>query len=220
MSPRRTSATRKDQIVKAALTIIGQKGVHSLTTAGIARVAGMSEANLYRHFQDKDEILLSVGSHIGTVIMGTAAAIAGGKGTPVEKLERIYASHITAISEAPGIPRYVFSEVHICNPRLSKAMADRMRNYMEILAGIVSDGIVAGSLRENLSPRETAVTLLGMIQFTALRHSLDHGSFDLREDAVKLWNNFRAVISRDAWVPSGKSQNRRRQTRLPARERT
>ncbi len=34
--------------------------------------------------------------------MGTAAAIAGGKGTPVEKLERIYASHITAIS---GVPR-------------------------------------------------------------------------------------------------------------------
>ena len=218
MSPRRTSATRKDQIVKAALTIIGQKGVHSLTTAGIARVAGMSEANLYRHFQDKDEILLSVGSHIGTVIMGTAAAIGNGKGTPVEKLERIYASHITAISEVPGIPRYVFSEVHLGNPRLSKAMADRMRNYMGILAGIVSDGIAAGSLREHLSPRETAVTLLGMIQFTALRHSLDHGSFDLREEADKLWNNFRAVISRDTGVTPGKSRNRRRKTPLPARE--
>jgi AcrR family transcriptional regulator len=218
MSPRRTSATRKDQIVKAALTIIGQKGVHSLTTAGIARVAGMSEANLYRHFQGKDEILLSVGSHIGAVIMGTAAAIADGKGTPVEKLERIYASHITAISEAPGIPRYVFSEVHIGNPRLSKAMADRMRFYMEILAGIVSDGIAAGGLGENLSPRETAVTLLGMIQFTALRHSLDHGAFDLREEAGKLWSNFRAVISRGSGVPLGKSRNRRRRTSLPARE--
>jgi hypothetical protein len=98
-------------------------------------------------------------------------------------------------------------------------MADRMRNYMEVLAGIVSDGIAGGSLRENLSPRETAVTLLGMIQFTALRHSLDHGSFDLREEAGKLWNNFRTVISRDTGVPLGKSRNRRRQTRLPARER-
>jgi AcrR family transcriptional regulator len=194
--------------------------VHSLTTAGIARVAGMSEANLYRHFQDKDEILLSIGSRIGTVIMGTAAAIGDGKGTPVEKLEAIYASHITAISEAPGIPRYVFSEVHLGNPRLSKAMADRMRRYMGILAGIVSDGVAAGSLRENLSPRETAVTLLGMIQFTALRHSLDPGSFDLREEAGKLWTNFRAVISRDIGGASGKSRNRQGRAPSPARRRT
>jgi AcrR family transcriptional regulator len=220
MSPRRTSATRKDQIVKAALTIIGRKGVHSLTTAGIAKVAGMSEANLYRHFQDKDEILLSIGDKIGTVIMGTAAAIADREGTPLEKLEAIYASHITAISEAPGIPRYVFSDVHLGNPRLSKAMADRMRNYMGILAGIVYDGIAAGSLRENLSPRETAVTLLGMIQFTALRHSLDHGSFDLREEAGKLWTNFRAVISRDIGGTPVKSRRRQGRTPLPTRRRT
>jgi AcrR family transcriptional regulator len=220
MSPRRTSAIRKDQIVKAALTIIGQKGVHSLTTAGIARVAGMSEANLYRHFQDKDEILLSIGDNIGTVIMGTAATIANGEGAPVEKLEAIYSSHITAISEAPGIPRYVFSEVHLGNPRLSRAMADRMRNYMGILAGIVSDGIASGSLRGNLSPRETAVTLLGMIQFTALRHSLEHGSFDLREEAGKLWTNFRAVISRDIGVTPGKSRKRQRRSSLHARRQT
>jgi hypothetical protein len=99
-------------------------------------------------------------------------------------------------------------------------MADRMGNYMEILAGIVSDGIAVGSLRENLSPRETAVTLLGMIQFTALRHSLDHGSFDLREDAGKLWTNFRAVISRDSRMPPGKSRKRQRRTPLPARRQT
>lgn len=220
MSPRHTSATRKDQIVQAALAIIGQKGVHSLTTAGIAREAGMSEANLYRHFQDKDEILLSIGNHIGTAIMGSAAAIGDGNGTPVGKLEAIYASHITAISETPGIPRYVFSEVHLGNPRLSKAMADRMKSYMGILAGIVSDGIAAGFLRENLSPRETAVTLLGMIQFTALRHSLDHGSFDLREEAGKLWTNFRAVISRETGVTPGKPRKRQRRTPRPARSRT
>jgi AcrR family transcriptional regulator len=208
---------RREQIVKAALTIIGRKGAHSLTTAELAREAGMSEANLYRHFQDKDEILLSIGDTIGRVIMGTAAAIADGRGTPVEKLEAIFSSHITAILESPGIPRYVFSEIHLGNLQLSGAMADRMRYYMVVLAGLVSDGIAAESVRKTISPRETAILFLGMIQFTALRHSLDHGSFDLREEADRLWANFRAVLSPDPGEIPGKPPERRKRALSPAR---
>ena len=36
--------------------IIGKKGVSGLTMAAIAREVGLSEASLYRHFKNKDEI--------------------------------------------------------------------------------------------------------------------------------------------------------------------
>ncbi|HDH53599.1 MAG TPA: TetR/AcrR family transcriptional regulator, partial [Nitrospirae bacterium] len=49
--------TRRAQIVQAALRIIGSRGVGALTTAAIAKEVGISEANLYRHFENKEEIL-------------------------------------------------------------------------------------------------------------------------------------------------------------------
>ena len=56
---------RRDQIVEAALRIIANRGVKSLTTAAIAEEVGISEANLYRHFNSKDEILQGTVEKIG-----------------------------------------------------------------------------------------------------------------------------------------------------------
>ena len=48
---------RQEQITRAALEVISSEGVQGLTTANIARRAGISEANLYRHFENKEAIL-------------------------------------------------------------------------------------------------------------------------------------------------------------------
>src|SRR5512138_228812 len=101
MSPKRTSHIRRPEIVNAALTIIGRSGMRSLTVAAIAREAGMTEMNLYRHFTGKDEILLAVGERVGEEIMDKAAAIAGGKKNPPAKLKAIFDSHIAAVSTIP-----------------------------------------------------------------------------------------------------------------------
>ena len=72
---------RRDQIVQAALRIIGKKGVSSLTTAAIAKEVGVSEANLYRHFRNKDDIYFATVSQVREMIMGNLEkAVAGSPG--------------------------------------------------------------------------------------------------------------------------------------------
>jgi len=43
-------------VVEAALKLIGEHGMSALTTAALAKEVGMSEANIYRHFRNKEEI--------------------------------------------------------------------------------------------------------------------------------------------------------------------
>ena len=102
---------------------------------------------------------------------------------------------MSIITEHPGIPRFVYSEdVHLGNRSVAEILAQRIGNYVETLSGIIAAGIYEGELKQDLSPRETALTLLGMIQFTALRWTIGGVSFDIREDAQKLWNNFLRLI--------------------------
>lgn len=82
MLPKKSTRIRKEEIVQAAIQVIGAQGVNSLTIAAIAGRAGMSEANIYRHFGGKQEILSALADFIGTEVMGKAAAIAGGSGPP------------------------------------------------------------------------------------------------------------------------------------------
>ena len=195
MLPKKSTRVRKEEIVRAALDVIGKKGVRALTIAALAESAGMSEANIYRHFGGKDEIFSALADYIGTAVMGKAAAIAAGSRKPLEKLETIFFSHMALIAEQPGIPRFVFAEdIQLGNRKLAEILAFRIGNYVETVAGVIAAGIHEGELKQGLSPRETALTLIGMVQFTALRWTIGAASFAIREEADKLWNNFLRLV--------------------------
>lgn len=195
MLEKKSTRIRKEEIVQAALDVVGKKGVRALTIAAIADSAGMSEANIYRHFSGKDGIYSALAEFIGSEVMGKAATIAGGSRKPLEKLETIFFSHITLITENPGIPRFVFSDdVHLGHRNIADKLALRICNYVETITGIIAAGIAEGELKPDLSPRETALTLLGMIQFTALRWTISNASFELQPEAEKLWGNFQRLV--------------------------
>lgn len=194
MPPKKSTHIRRDEIIQATLQAIGEKGVHGLTITEIASRAGMSDANIYRHFKGKQEILGALGDFICEAVMDKAAGIAAGKGTSLKKLEVIFRSHAALIAANPGLPRFIFSEeIHLGDPHLAKTIAGKMAGYIETLSDLVAAGIKAGELRP-VSPRETAITLLGMIQFTALRWSITRGAFRLDAEAERLWNNFLRLI--------------------------
>lgn len=196
MLAKKSTRVRKEEIVQAALEVVGKKGLKALTIAAIAETAGMSEANIYRHFGGKDEIYTALADFIGSAVMGKAAAIAGGSRKPLEKLETIFFNHITLITEHPGIPRFVFSDdVHLGHRNIADMLALRVGNYIETITGVIAAGIAEGELKPGLSPRETALTLLGMIQFTALRWTISNAAFEIRPEAEKLWNNFKGLVS-------------------------
>jgi AcrR family transcriptional regulator len=52
--------TTRDRIVEAAAGVMETQGLARATTREIARAAGLSEAALYKHFRDKDDIFLTV----------------------------------------------------------------------------------------------------------------------------------------------------------------
>lgn len=195
MPPKKSTHIRREEIVQAALQVIGEKGVHALTITEIAGRAGMSDANIYRHFKGKQEILEALGDFIGETVMGKAAGIAAENGSALEKLSIIFRSHIALIAAHPGLPRFIFSEeVHLENRELAAAMAGRMAGYIDTLSNLIAMGISAGEFQPDISPRETALTLLGMIPFTALRWSITQGAFGLEAEAARLWENFVRLI--------------------------
>lgn len=58
-SPRKAKghgAERREEILDAAQSLFGQKGVHAVSTRQIAEIAGISQPALYAYFATKDDI--------------------------------------------------------------------------------------------------------------------------------------------------------------------
>lgn len=59
-SPAREARPARERILDAAAAVMRDKGLASTTTKAIAAAAGYSEALLYKHFADKQDLFLSV----------------------------------------------------------------------------------------------------------------------------------------------------------------
>ncbi len=60
MPARKDSKTRKGEVLRVALQVVAEEGIHALTLHELSRRIGISEAALFRHFENKQDIVNSL----------------------------------------------------------------------------------------------------------------------------------------------------------------
>jgi len=182
---------RRDQIVKATLRIIAKKGMNSLTTAAIANEIGISEANLYRHFKNKQEILYETIETIGKGLSTNVEKVFKYDMNPVDKLEKVFILHLKYIEKNEGIPRLAFSdEIHMGQKEIKDRLSSFINSYTDKLSILVKEGQKMDLIRKDITPKSAALIIIGIVQVTALRWSLSGFSFSLVAEGKKLWKNY------------------------------
>jgi len=192
---KKTTQVRQAEIVQAALDVIGRLGVNGLTIHEVALAATMSEANIYRHFKNKQDVIRAVVEFIGSQVTSRAALLAASSGPPLDKLDKIIVAHVTMISQNPGIPRLLFSDGGmVTGGKIAQVMSNRIEGFLSTVTGLIEAGIAEGKLQEGIGARETATTILGMIQFCVLRWVGNQTEGKLVDDVALLWGNFRKLL--------------------------
>jgi AcrR family transcriptional regulator len=188
---------RRDQIMRATLRIIARKGVSSLTTAALAREVGISEANLYRHFRNKDEIYMATVGQVQELISKNLEQVLTGESEPVVALKRFFMLQIELMEENNGIPRLMFSEELHVHQQMREKILQTMYGVSEKLASLFRDGQKAGKIRKDIDALTTVLMFVAMMQGLAFRWSLGGFSFSLSKEAAKAWKNFEKLITRE-----------------------
>jgi AcrR family transcriptional regulator len=190
-----TKEARREQVVAAVLKLIGKYGVARLTTAALAKEVGMSEANLYRHFQNKQEILSETVKKIGEGLRDNVDAALKSSSAPIDRLKEVFQLHLRYVGQNEGIPRIIFSdEIHTSNAGLKPRFLETISSYAKSLADIVVQGKEDGSIKQSVNAHATALTFIGMIQVTILRWVLSDFTLPIDDEGIILWNNFATCI--------------------------
>ncbi len=190
-----TKDARRDQVVAATLKLIGEHGMAGFTTAGLAKEVGMSEANLYRHFNNKQEILSETITRIGAGLSGNVDTVLKSCTNPIERLRRIFQLHLRYVGQNHGIPRLVFShEVHAGDTELRSRLLETISAYASLLGDIINEGKKQGSVKRTVDANATALTFIGMMQVTILRWVLSGFTLSIEDEGLTLWNNFEACV--------------------------
>lgn len=180
--------------MQATLRIIARSGMNSLTTSALAAEAGISEANLYRHFRSKDEILAATIGQVRDMVSVNLARVQEGTVEPADVLKKFFASHVKMMEQNAGITRLMFSEELHVHQHLRENILKTMYAVSGRMASLIHKGQKTGALRRDIDARTTVMMFMAMIQGLAFRWSLTGFSFSLAKEATKTWKNFEKLI--------------------------
>src|SRR5512142_3130691 len=87
----------RQKLMHAASELILQVGFETMTTAAVARRAGVSEGAIYRHFPSKEALAEAVFSDIWRIFNGYLEAHLPSRERPHERLEAFFRLTLTAL---------------------------------------------------------------------------------------------------------------------------
>lgn len=183
---------RREQIRQATFNIIANQGVKGLTISAIARKVGVSEANLYRHFKNKNDILANAVESIGEGLMKNLRNVSKAKiKAPLKKLKNLFKLHLEYIEANEGIPHIVFSEeLQKGNPDLRKKLLNAINTYAQEIELLIKQAQEDGAINKEIDTHAFSFTFIGMIQISTMVWSLNRFSSSLALDGMRLWDSF------------------------------
>ena len=195
---REHTEVRQQQIVDAAAILIFKHGSEHLTVKKIAAEVGISEAAIYRHFNSKKSILSFLLNHIEEVLLhDISPETVGNKPVTLDLMERIIRNHFSMIGMQKGISFQVIAEIISLGDQTLNAQAYKaVQNYIARLKELLSDGIRAGAVRQDIDLEAAATLLFALIQGLVNIWSLSEGRFKLIEKYTSLWQIYRQAVAR------------------------
>jgi len=194
---RRNTEVRQKQIVAAARKLIIKHGGEQVTIRRIAEAVGISEGAIYRHFKSKRDILALLAEDVEHTLLSDLNSDSILACTPLEALDSILRSHLSAIEQRRGVSFQVIAEIVAFGDKgLNKKISDSINKYIDSLAEILSRGIKSGEVKEDIDLKAVAFILFGTIQALVNVWALSNYSFDPKEKYASFWNIFRVTISK------------------------
>jgi len=178
---------RQKEIVEASLEIIGEGGIQALTIKNISKKVGISEPAIYRHFESKTQILLTI---LDYFIVNNKQLIQQdlmqNKSVP-EVVELLFDNFIQTFIEYPYLISVVFSEEIFRNDPVFREKSGHIinENYA-LITELLEKGQKNGTIRNDVDAAPLATMIMGSLRLCVKRWQMSDYDFDLQKNGMRL----------------------------------
>ncbi|MCL5124237.1 MAG: TetR/AcrR family transcriptional regulator [Deltaproteobacteria bacterium] len=164
----KTHAPGKTKIMTALRSLLEDKEFVSITTAEIARTAGVTEALIYKYFHDKRDLLHQVlAEYLGVMIARAETDVRGIKGA-LHQLRKLIWSHVNMYADNRVFARILLLEVRNYPDYFSSDAYQMVKHYTNFLLALIEKGVEEGSIRSDIPATAIRQVILGAIEHACL----------------------------------------------------
>lgn len=180
---------RQKQILTEAIRIIAEDGIQNLTIKNLSKAVGVTEAALYRHYENKHAILIGIVDLFEEFSKNytPGKGLAGIKSFVMDRYKRF--------SENPDLAKVMLSEaLFINNDELAERMRQIMHSHRKDIEIMIAEGKKSGEINPELDPNSLFRTVVGSMRLLVTQWCYNGYSFNLEKEGETLWNNIEIMI--------------------------
>jgi len=157
--------SRKDQILQSLAQMLEDEPGGRITTAGLAREVGVSEAALYRHFPSKTRMFEGLIDYAEEQIFSRINQITGSDFDALTQAGQILTLLVGFTSQNPGISRLLNGDALTGeNDRLRQRIQQFYDRVESQLRQVLRDAEIREGLRTQATPATTASLLMAVAE--------------------------------------------------------
>ncbi len=178
---------RQQQIIEESIKIIDEKGIQGLTIKNLSKAIGISEPGIYRHFESKTEILLSILNNFKELAEMLSGLMKDFDGTAIEKIEFMFSRMLELFSATPSMVSVIFSEEIFKNEELLKLKITEVLNkHATTIEQIIAKGQEENDVRKDIEIKTLALMIMGSLRLLVKRWDLNNHNFNLNKEGSEL----------------------------------
>jgi AcrR family transcriptional regulator len=176
---------RKDKLIIAAIDILDELGIQGLSTREIARREGVSEATLFRHFQNKNDLLATVLDFFSQFDNDIYQSIRIKQFSPCEAIFYILSSVAEYYENYPAITSILQSFDILSNvPELTEKIKSIFKKRTDVLKQLVDEAKSIGEIRFDIDSENLACVISGFFREICLKWRLENYQFSFKEKTL------------------------------------
>ena len=178
--------TRRKQILEISLELIKEGGIQNLTMKKISGEIGISEQAIYRHYENKFDILCSIITYFNEHFETVFNQISEIKDT-AGRIAKLFDIHLEYFEANPATAAVIFSEEIFQNDsKLSQAVRKLVDKRIAVATQMIQNGQQQGDISSDFPASDLAFIILRGLRFLVTTWRLSDFSFSLKERGESL----------------------------------
>jgi TetR/AcrR family fatty acid metabolism transcriptional regulator len=152
------------KIIQALISLLEHKEFNAITTAEIAKRAGVTEALIYKYFKDKRDLLHQVlREYLEQYGVQLEHDLKGIKGA-LNKLRKLIWSHINVYATNKVFARILLVEARTHPDYYKSETYNLVKQYSDTVLNLIEEGVRSEEIRDDLPPKLIRHGILGSIE--------------------------------------------------------
>lgn len=190
---RKSAQERRKQIADAAIKVIGERGLREFTAAQLARGVGITDATIFRHFKDMNEVKLAALDRIHDLMDASPGPVSS---NPLTRLEQFIRRRLDFVAVRPDIPSVIFSDqiAHALGDAGPLRIAALRNRGRELVTSCLRDAAQQGLIRSDIDIEATAILITGMVMGVLFAAKDEALTAPITEMGERCWRTLESML--------------------------